>query len=96
VKRVKDIKRLEELARKKGYTSLGWFSPPDLMKKTGRFSFEFEKTKFILYGCPKNYRGPYSDYKETIIAQIMDKTRSRTRGYKWTNTGTQVKKWVME
>jgi len=92
--RVKDVKRLEELAREKEYTNLRWFSLPDLMKKTKKGT-AWERTKFVLCGRPKDYRGPYSDYNETILAQVMDEKRLKTQGYKWTNRD-MVTNWVME
>ena len=95
MKRVKDVKRLEELAREKGYTGLIWYSCCENFTKETKKGFEDEKTKFVLCGCPKNYDGPFSDYNEEILVEVVTENRLETRGYKWAD-GRHVKKWVME
>jgi hypothetical protein len=77
MKRVLDKKVIEEIATKKGYVDLSWLSPPDVLGENS-----LENTKYVLFGCPKDYSGPYGDYNEPLFAQMVSGNRIKTIGYK--------------
>ena len=91
-----NTKRLERLAELKGYSDLVWYSPPKFFKET-KNGFGFVNSRYVLYGKPENYKGIYSDYKETIIAEIKNSNWDETIGYCWTKKGgTTVGELVRE
>ena len=96
MKRVKDKDLCEKLAKEKGYINLDWLCPEHIFKKG---DWENANARFVLYGCPENYSGEYSDYLEPIIAEIMNKNYCKRIGYKWAlaenSFGVVVGKFLM-
>lgn len=99
--RIKDRSKIEELVKKKGYIKLRWH--PDsldlpLHKKTKKGHVE-ANAKWVLYGCPKNYQGPYEDYQEKIVAAIYNKNYFKRNpiGFRWVIcNGNCVGNWIKE
>lgn len=96
MKRIKDSKLCEKLAEEKGYINLDWFCPEHVLKKG---SGEKANARFVLYGRPKNYNGDIGDYREPIIAEVMNKSYCKRVGFKWAlaenSFGVVVGKFVM-
>lgn len=102
-KRVLSKKRIEEIAKEKGYIDLEWLSSPispsGCLKKTREtyYSYDYEKTKYVLYGRPVDYNGIYEDYNEPIFAQVVN--GSKTRGYRRvtsTSFGLFAHEWIWD
>ena len=68
-------RRLEELVEERGFTNLRW-CPAD---PTGGAN---KNVGWILYGRPQDYKGPYVDYLDPVVVQIVDDSKSHL-GYRW-------------
>ncbi|MFA5993156.1 MAG: hypothetical protein WC796_05610 [Candidatus Pacearchaeota archaeon] len=75
--------KIEARIRKRGFTDLKWCpAAPE--------GHCFDDMGWILYACPKNYKGPYEDYREEVACSIVDPKHqlNGTLGYRllrWTN-----------
>ena len=82
MRRIKEGKLCEKIARKKGYTNLDWLCPEFGMKKNKKGGYENANIRYVLYGRPKNYKGSYGDYIEPIIAEVENKNYTKKLGYR--------------
>jgi len=60
-KREKELKKLEKMLEKKGWTNLDWHPSSE---------YKSNNIKWELHGCPPNYSGPYQDYVECVAKTL--------------------------